>query len=463
MRSNSRDLVKRIAKLLRQNQELNDHNLKLTRENDKLKDDVEHLEKLVASLPTKEVEVARHTVFQPEERYKMATVLFAGLHGASMISSDVSESSVMDDLDNLFHYFDDIVARYKVLKIKSIGDTFVCCGGIPDKNSTNPVEVILAAIEMQDYFRTAQIGSEPGKWNIRIGIHTGNVHSVDTSKKKSGIDIKGDTLNIASRIEDWSEEGRITISANTYELVKEFFACEYYGKMPVRYKGNLQMFVVKGILPELSEQGSDNKRPNQGFFTKLALLRFGDIQEFMLDKLEKELPEHLYYHNVKHTVDVVTQVELIGIGEGISEEEILLLKTAALFHDAGHIINYDEHEYHSALLARKYLPNYHYSPIQIERICELIKVTKLPPVPKNKLEEIMCDSDLDYLGRSDMIPVSGNLYKELKKQNKVDSLNEWNKRQLSFISNHQYFTGTALNLREVNKQKQIERLRSIII
>lgn len=223
------------------------------------------------------------------------------------------------------------------------------------------------------------------------------------------------------------------------------------------------MFTVKTILPELTSSGSAGYKPNAAFYTKLSLLRFGDIQEFILDKLEKELPDYLYYHNVKHTVDVVTQVELIGIGEGISEEEILLLKTAALFHDLGHIISYDEHEYHSSLLAKKYLPSYHYSSQQIERICELIKVTKMPPSPKNRLEEIMCDSDLDYLGRSDMIPVSGNLYKELKKQNKVDSLNEWNKRQLAFISNHQYFTNTALNLREVNKQKQIERLKSIII
>jgi HD superfamily phosphodiesterase len=159
----------------------------------------------------------------------------------------------------------------------------------------------------------------------------------------------------------------------------------------------------------------------------------------------------------------VTQVELIGWGEGVSDEEILILKTAALMHDAGHTINYDNHEYHSTILARKILPKFGYKEEMINRICELIMATKLPPNPNNRMEEIMCDADLDYLGRSDMIPVSGNLYKELKKQNKIDNLNEWNKMQLKFISDHQYFTKTARNLREVNKQKQIERIKKLIV
>jgi hypothetical protein len=232
--------------------------------------------------------------------------------------------------------------------------------------------------------------------------------------------------------------------------------------MPVRYKGNMQMYNVKGILPDLSEDG-DGIIPNKFFWTKYALLRFSDLQEFMLDKLERELPDHLFYHNVKHTVDVVTQVELIGWGEGVSDEELLLLKTAGLFHDSGHTISYANHEYHSTVLARKYLPSYNYSNEQIDRICDLIMATQLPPNPKNTLESIMCDADLDYLGRSDMIPVSGMLYKELKKEGKIDNLNAWNNLQLKFITGHQYFTQTARSLREVNKQKQIDRIKKLLV
>jgi HD superfamily phosphodiesterase len=87
-------------------------------------------------------------------------------------------------------------------------------------------------------------------------------------------------------------------------------------------------------------------------------------------------------------VDVVTQVELIGLGEGVSDEELLLLKTAALFHDTGHTASYNEHEYHSTLVAREILPSFYYTQSQVDTICELIMATKLPPGPNNKLEEI---------------------------------------------------------------------------
>ena len=97
----------------------------------------------------------------------------------------------------------------------------------------------------------------------------------------------------------------------TYELVKEFFDCEYYGKLPVKYKGDLELFMVKGLKAEFRIAG-DFILPNDAFRIKFGLMQFTDIQEKILDKLENELPENLHYHNVKHTVDVVTEVELIG-------------------------------------------------------------------------------------------------------------------------------------------------------
>jgi hypothetical protein len=108
------------------------------------------------------------------------------------------------------------------------------------------------------------------------------------------------------------------------------------------------------------------------------------------------------------------------------------------------------------------LPKYNYSPEQIGKICSIIMSTKLPPKPTTLLENIICDSDLDYLGRSDFIPVSNTLFEELKAQNKMGSLNDWNKIQVRFISGHQYFTKTARSLREVNKKLQIERIQSLI-
>jgi hypothetical protein len=340
----------------------------------------------------------------------------------------------------------------------------MCAGGIPVKNITNPIDVVMAALEMCNYlekYQQEKRGSENRIWELKIGIHTGPVTASVSGKKKINYDIKGDTVHNASRIEAVSENGSILISVMTYELVKEFFDCEYFGKLPVKYKGDLQMYRIKGLKPEFSADGLGNI-PNAAFKTKFGLIQFTDIQEVILDKLEKELPGFVHYHNVKHTVDVVTEVELIGWAEGCTDEEILLLKTAGLFHDAGIIESFDNHEFYGTNLAREMLPVYNYTPEQIDRICAVIMATKLPPKPSNLLEEIICDSDLDYLGRSDFIPVSNTLFEELKAQNKMKDLNEWNKMQVKFISGHQYFTKTARSLREVNKQQQIERIQSLI-
>lgn len=455
--SNKDELVKRIAKLAKQSQELEEHikileklNDKLSRENEKLKAQSEK----TSSEGYKETSL----------KFNMATVLFADIHGFSRLVEGMDSSAVMDELDEILFEFDAIVNRYKIEKIKTIGDTFMCAGGIPVKNITNPIDVVMAAMEMRNFlekFESKRSGRENRIWDLKIGIHTGPVTAAISGKKKVNYDIKGDTVNTASRVEGVSENGTILISVMTYELVKEFFDCEYFGKLPVKYKGDLQMYKVKGLKTEFSVNG-EGVLPNEAFRIKFGLIQFTDIQEIVLDKLEKELPDYLFYHNVKHTVDVVTEVELIGWGEGCSDEEILLLKTAGLFHDAGHTIAYDNHEYYGTEIAKEMLPKFNYTPEQIERICSIIMATKLPPKPTNLLENIICDSDLDYLGRSDFIPVSNTLYEELKAQNKMGSLNDWNKIQVKFISGHQYFTATARSLREVNKQLQIERIQSLI-
>ena len=313
---------------------------------------------------------------------------------------------------------------------------------------------------MVNFVQECNQTNQPG-WTIRLAVHTGPVTATINGKNKITYDVKGDTVNIASRMESSGPDGKLLISAFTYELIKEFFDCEYYGKLPVKYKGNLDIYILDCIKPELSESNLGIK-PNKLFFTRFALIQFHDIQEYILDLMEKQLPTDLYYHNLKHTVDVVTEVELIGWAEGVTDEEILLLKTAALFHDVGHITSYDNHEYYGSQLARELLPKYHYTPEQIEVICRIIMSTKLPPAPKDLLEMIICDSDLDYLGRIDFIPVSNTLYEELHVRGKINSLNDWNKLQIKFISGHQYFTATARNLREVNKQQQIERIRTLI-
>jgi len=454
-------LLRRIARLVRQNKEFEEQVKRLEREKERL---LEINEKYRVLLERSESHVPGEAEPEKSQRFNMVTVLFADIHGFSNLIEGIDSDQLMDELDEIFFEFDKIIGKYHVEKIRTIGDTLMCAGGIPLKNITNPVEVVMAAVELRYFlseYETARRG-ENRIWNLKMGIHTGPVTATVSGKNKISYDIKGRAVNTASRIEGVAEKDAILISVMTYELVKEFFHCEYFGKLPVKYTGNIQMYQVKGLLPALSVNGQGNL-PNEAFRIKFGLIQFTDIQEIILDKLERELPDFLFYHNVKHTVDVVTEVELIGWAEGCNDEEILLLKTAALFHDAGHTVSYDDHEYQGTLLAREMLPGYGYSEVQIERICRIIMSTKLPPKPSDLLEQIICDSDLDYLGRSDFIPVSNTLFEELKAQDKITDINEWNKMQVRFISGHQYFTATARSLREVNKKLQIERISSLIL
>lgn len=461
MDSKSKDqLLKRIAGLARQNKELEEQVKKLEREKVKV---LEMNERYRLLFERNELPGVKPVEEEKSVRFNMVTVLFADIHGFSKLVEDLDSSRVMDELDEIFFEFDKIIGKYHVEKIRTIGDTLMCAGGIPSRNITNPVEVVMAAVELRHFLKNYESGKRADDriWNLKTGIHTGPVTASISGKNKVSYDIKGRAVNTASRIENVSGKDSILISVMTYELVKEFFQCEYFGKLPVKYTGSIQMYRVNGLLPGLSVDGQ-GLIPNAAFRIKFGLIQFTDIQEIILDKMEKELPEFLFYHNVKHTVDVVTEVELIGWAEGCNDEEILILKTAALFHDAGHTVSYDDHEYQGTIMAREMLPVYGYTEKQIDRICNIIMSTKLPPKPANLLEQIICDSDLDYLGRSDFIPVSNTLFEELKAQNKITKLNDWNKMQVKFISGHQYFTATARSLREVNKKLQIERIQSLI-
>jgi adenylate cyclase len=457
-------LLRHIANLIIQNKSLIAENEKLNSQNELLASEIETYRELLLRTGSKETALKNSGEKKNAVvRYRTATVLYADALGFESMCKEEDPELLVDSLDEIFIKLQHIIAKYEIQNIRTIGDTLMCVGGIPRKNITNPIEVLLAAVEMQYFVREIQRSESTGKiWKLRIGIHTGNVTSTVAGKRKLQYEVKGETVNLAARIRQICKDGQILISASTYELAKDLFLCEYFGKMPVKYQGEIPLYVVKGIRPDFSLQGK-GIIPNKKFSVRYGLMQFTDLQEIALDKMEKDLPQNLYYHNIKHTVDVVTQVELIGLGEGVTEEELLLLKTAALFHDTGHTSSYSDHEYFSTLVAREILPSFYYTQSQIETICELIMATRLPPCPKTRLEEIMCDADLDYLGRSDMIPVSNSLYLEMKERSMIQSMVDWNNLQMKFISGHQYFTATARNLREVNKQMQIARIRSLIV
>jgi len=449
-------LKERVEALQKLNEELAEYNEELRHEND------EHAE-MLAFLPTNAKKQMKQKT-SSSLRYKMVTVLYSDVKGFIELSNEQNAEALIDELDNFFFKFDDVVEHHNIQKVKSIGDTYMCAGGIPKKNRTNPIEVIMAALEMQAYLRQLQnesLKNDKNIWSLTFGVHTGPVTAIVSGKKKISYDIKGDTANIASRIESACNPTEISVSGMTYEFIKSFFACEFRSKMPVKYKGDVPVYVVKGYRPELSVDGL-GLSPNKAFRTKLQIVKFEDLNDYVLDRLERELPKHLYYHNYKHTIDVTIGVEIIGSGEGVNDEEMLLLKTAALFHDFGQVVGAQDHEERGCKIAEEILPVFGYDDEQIRIIKGIIMATKLPPQPTTILEQIIADADLDYLGRRDMVPVSDALYQELKVQGIIGSFNDWNKLQVKFLSAHQYFTETARKMRTVNKEEQIARIKELI-
>ena len=189
-------------------------------------------------------------------------------------------------------------------------------------------------------------------------------------------------------------------------------------------------------------------------------MQYDQVYSFLVTKLEKELSPSLSYHNAEHTKNVISAAVTLAKGEGVEGEDLVLLKTAALFHDAGFLLQAEGHEEISCCLARQYLPGYEYSDDQVGHICRIIMATRLPQTPKDHLGQIMADADLYYLGGDAYQPNAKNLYHEFKAAGIVRSEAEWNLKQIEFLSNHRYFTTTAMQQLEDQKQKTLANLRS---
>jgi HD superfamily phosphodiesterase len=180
--------------------------------------------------------------------------------------------------------------------------------------------------------------------------------------------------------------------------------------------------------------------------------------EFILNRIEKELPDTFYYHNADHTRDVYSAAKMIGEAEHIAADEMQLLLAAAYYHDSGYLVSTHEHEQESCKIAREHLPAFGFSYGNIDRICGMIMATRIPQSPKNQLEQILADADLDYLGRDDFFTIGDRFYRELG----LTSRDEWNRMQLKFLNGHKYFTQTALNLRGPKRQQNLEQVRALL-
>jgi uncharacterized membrane-anchored protein YitT (DUF2179 family)/predicted metal-dependent HD superfamily phosphohydrolase len=189
-------------------------------------------------------------------------------------------------------------------------------------------------------------------------------------------------------------------------------------------------------------------------------MQYDQAYSFLVNKLEKELSPSLTYHNVEHTNNVITAAVELAIGENVEGDDLTILKTAALFHDAGFLQQAEGHEEISCRLARQYLPEYEYSNEQIEQICRIIMATRLPQTPQDHLGQILADADLYYLGKNAYKENATRLYNEFREAGIVRSEVDWNVKQIEFLSNHHYFTTTAIQQLEEQKQKTLATLRN---
>ena len=416
----------------------------------------ERSDKLVAEmLPEKTADQIKIKGRAKWDKYERATVLFSDIQGFTRIAEEMNPEKLIDELDKFFFHFDSVVEKYNIEKIKTIGDAYMAAGGIPNKNSTNPVEVVLAALEMQSYMQ--QLKSSRAKiWDLRIGIHTGPVIAGVVGHKKISYDIWGDTVNTASRMESSGTAGKINISGITYGLVKDYFICEYRGKLPVKYKGNIDMYYVNGLRPELSVDLKEI--PNKRFFMKLQLLRMDDLEAKVFEEILKNLPESLHFHNLDYARKVYDQSFLLCRSEEIEQEERLLVRTAALMLFTGVIQDYHHFENRSTVICREILPDFSYSEVQIDRICNLIMATKMPFNPVNQLEKILIDARMEYLGRPDYTENIKLLYKELRETGSKINGQQFKKQQLELLYEFQFFTTAASRLREVSGPDQMSNL-----
>jgi class 3 adenylate cyclase len=184
--------------------------------------------------------------------YSMVTVMFTDFKSFTEISQSVSAELLVSEIDYCFSAFDVIVQKYNLEKIKTVGDAYLCAGGLPNLSFTHGLDAVNAAIEIRDFMlsrkREKQSRGEI-PFEIRIGLHTGSVVAGVVGVKKFAYDIWGDTVNLAARMEQNSEPGKINISGTTYNLVKDSFSCEYRGKIHAKNKGEVDMYFIEKKIP----------------------------------------------------------------------------------------------------------------------------------------------------------------------------------------------------------------------
>jgi class 3 adenylate cyclase/predicted metal-dependent HD superfamily phosphohydrolase len=461
----TKEIREQNTKIERQKKELEEERNKVVEQQRLLQIEKDKSEKLLTNIiPQDTVNELKKKGKANARAYKKVSVMFTDFVGFTKISDSMSPSQLVERLDYFFTEFDSIIEKNNLEKIKTIGDAYMAAGGIPVRNNTNPIEACLAGIQIQHFMRNHNLYKKKGHtWRLRLGINTGEVTAGVIGSKRFAYDVWGAAVNMAQRMEMMGEPGTVTITGSTYRHVVPYFETTFKGKVQSKSSGLLEMYTVDGIKPELSMHG-EGVVPNDKFRKIFDLHMYSSINYYKAERhimkvLEDGLDTNLHYHCIGHTLDVVRAAESIAIQEGVTDESLYLLKSAATYHDAGFVEKYDKNEPIGARMAVEILPSYGYTKEQIETVRQLIFVTEIPHKPKNNLEEIICDADLDYLGRNDFHEIADRLRLELREHGKINSDRQWDELQVNFLTQHKYFTETAKRLRDEKKEMNLEEVK----
>ena len=388
------------------------------------------------------------------KKFDCVTVLFADIQGFTKIVETMNPEQLVDELDRYFIYFDELVEKYSVEKIKTIGDSYMCAGGVPDVDSANPIEVVLVALGMIAYVNNRQSLSS-NFWNIRIGINTGPVISGTLGFKKKAFDIWGDSVNIASRMESSSEPGEINITSDTYEKIKDYFECEYRGKMPVKYKGEIDMYFVKRLRPEYSEGGS-LYRPNTIMLQQIQLLKIKDMADMVIvaiDKLGVTCFKNRFESLMK-SVDLLIERQ---------QEDIIMkmtCKVAMIMIFISNELPKMAEDLSSELSAM--IKKMHFSEEQMMSILKIVNRVMQDKKPSNREEELIHDAMYEYIGSRDFEQKISDCCECAMIRNTSLSKKEWYRDLKKTMSVFQYYTLGANEISEVLLSDQMKNLDKII-
>lgn len=402
--------------------------------------------------------------FSPK-RIQNGVVLFTDFVDFSSNAKSIKPLHLIKKLEYYFTHFDHIISKYNLEKIKTIGDAYMALSGVTENEPKAAVRACLAAIEIRDFMRKERdiaIATKRDFWEMRIGLHMGPLVAGIIGSSKYSFDVWGDTVNIAARAETVTKRGHITITSTIEQEVRDYFILKPRGHVDIHKRGgSIEMFYLDTIQPQYVLSRS-NTTANGMLRRQCGLppMDFDHLHNYLLHRLRSLLPEKINYHDVTHTLNVEKAAVRFAKLEGLGDEELLILRTAVLFHDAGFVRQYIGNEDFGIQMAKSLLPEFGYSDHMINEVCRIINCTKSSVEPETLLEMIMCDADHDYLGRPDYHSIVKKLRDEMAHFERTFTDIEWIDFQLDFLENkHHYYTDTAINLRQYGKNARIKDLK----